>query len=77
MEQLEYIPFQLPEDIELAIRSFMKNLNLNFGGIDLALVDGKYYFIEVNPTGEWGWLEIKTGMNISETIKNALGENIC
>lgn len=55
----------------------MKNLNLNFGGIDLALVDGKYYFIEVNPTGEWGWLEIKTGMNISETIKNALGENIC
>ena len=76
-EELEYIPFQLPEDVELAIRSLMKNLNLNFGGIDLALVDGKYYFIEVNPTGEWGWLEIKTGINISETIKNALGENIC
>ena len=41
------------------------------------IVNEKYYFIEVNPTGEWGWLEVKTGMNISETIRKALGEEIC
>ena len=50
----------------------MNRLHLNFGGIDLAYVDGEYYFIEVNPTGEWGWLEVKTGMNISEQIKKLL-----
>lgn len=27
-----------------------------FGGVDLALVNEDYFFIEVNPTGEWGWL---------------------
>ena len=76
-EELEYIPFQLPADVEAAIYKLMKKLDLNFGGIDLAIVNEKYYFIEVNPTGEWGWLEVKTGMNISETIKKALGEEIC
>lgn len=77
-EELEYIPFQLPVYIEDALCKLMKKLNLNFGGIDLAIVSEEYYFIEVNPTGEWGWLEVKTGINISENIKKALcGEKIC
>lgn len=77
-EELEYIPFQLPKYVENAIHKLMKKLELNFGGIDLAIVSGKYYFIEVNPTGEWGWLEVKTGTNISKTIKRALaGDRVC
>ena len=50
-EELEYIPFQLPTYVENAIHKLMKKLELNFGGIDLAIVSGEYYFIEVNPTG--------------------------
>ena len=46
--------------------------NVIVGGIDLAYVDGEYYFIEVNPTGEWGWLEVKTGIQISMHIKKFL-----
>lgn len=71
-EQLEYIPFDLPENVLNSINRLMKKLNLNFGGIDLAYADGEYYFIEVNPTGEWGWLEIKTGMKISSEIEATL-----
>ena len=77
-EELEYIPFQLPTYVENAIHKLMKKLELNFGGIDLAIVSGEYYFIEVTPTGEWGWLEVKTGTNISKTIKRALaGDRVC
>lgn len=77
-EELEYIPFQLPTYVENAIHKLMKKLELNFGGIDLAIVSGEYFFIEVNPTGEWGWLEVKTGTNISKTIKRALaGDRVC
>ena len=77
-EELEYIPFQLPTYVENAIHKLMKKLELNFGGIDLAIVSGEYYFIEVNPTGERGWLEVKTGTNISKTIKRALaGDKVC
>lgn len=71
-EKLEYVPFDLPEKEKNQIEEMMNNLELNFGGIDLAIVDGKYYFIEVNPTGEWGWLENNTGCEISTAIANAL-----
>lgn len=71
-EQLDYVPFKLPEDVKSSINQLMNKLNLKFGGIDLAYVNGEYYFIEVNPTGEWGWLEVNTGMEISWTIAMAL-----
>lgn len=71
-EQLDYVTFGLPDNVKSSICRLMNNLNLNFGGIDLAFVDDDYYFIEVNPTGEWGWLEVKTGMEISKAIEEAL-----
>lgn len=67
-EKLQYIPIDLPNDIELKIRAYMKKLGLIFGGIDLALCDKKYYFIEVNPTGEWSWLMKSTGYQLDKSI---------
>lgn len=67
-EELNYIPIDLPSEIKQKILSLMKELNLAFGGVDLALVDGKYYFIEVNPTGEWGWLVSTTSLPIDKAI---------
>jgi Glutathione synthase/Ribosomal protein S6 modification enzyme (glutaminyl transferase) len=55
-ELLKYTPIKLPETVVESIQKTMKSLGLKFGGMDLAVVDDKYYFIEVNPTGEWGWL---------------------
>ena len=46
-----YIPFILPKKIEESLIRIMNKLHLLFGGIDLAIVNDKYYFIEVNPTG--------------------------
>lgn len=71
-EKLDYVPFSLPETEKNKIVKMMNRLDLNFGGIDLAFVNGEYYFIEVNPTGEWGWLESNTGCEISKTIASAL-----
>ncbi len=36
--------------------------------MDLILHNGIYYFIEVNPTGEWAWLVNKTGLRIDKAI---------
>ncbi len=67
-DNLDYIPVELPHTINEQILMLMEHLNLSFGGIDLALVDGTYYFIEVNPTGEWGWLALTAGLPIDRTI---------
>lgn len=70
--EIEYSLFQLPDEILGYIDDMMKKLGLNFGGIDLAFSKGEYYFIEVNPTGEWGWLQNQAGLKISQAIKDAL-----
>lgn len=48
----------LPANIEDGIRGFMRELNLQYGRLDfLRTADGRYHFLEVNPNGEWGWLD--------------------
>jgi len=32
-------------------------LGLTYGAIDLAVSGDTVHFIEINPTGEWGWLD--------------------
>ncbi len=67
-QNLVYSPCDLPEELTKSLVKLMDDLGLNFGGIDLAFSKGEYYFIEVNPTGEWGWLVKTAGFPIAETI---------
>lgn len=60
---------ELPLGIEAKIRSLMKKFGLVFGAIDLILTpDGRWVFLEVNPAGQWHWIETITGMPISRAI---------
>ena len=71
-DNLEYTPVELPQIINEKLIRLMKKLELSFGGVDLAFSDGKYYFIEINPTGEWGWLKTCTGIPIDNAIVDYL-----
>lgn len=55
-ESLTYQDVKLPEEIERSCVSLTQSLGLAFGAIDLILTKDGYHFIEINPTGEWGWL---------------------
>ncbi len=71
-EDLQYIPETLPNDISNNILKLMNKLGLLFGGVDLAFSDGQYYFIEINPTGEWGWLSQYSAIPLEKAIVNEL-----
>lgn len=71
-EFLQYKPELLPDDISNSIMKLMNELGLLFGGVDLAFSNGKYYFIEVNPTGEWGWLSQYGAIPLEKAIVNEL-----
>ena len=59
----------LPEEIATACQRLMKALNLRFGAVDLVLApNGQYYFLEINPNGQWLWLEDKLGFPITNKI---------
>ncbi|NEQ08158.1 MAG: MvdD family ATP-grasp ribosomal peptide maturase [Moorea sp. SIO4E2] len=50
--------YDLPEDIEKKLLKLMAYFGLNYGAIDIILTpDGRYVFLEVNPVGEFFWLE--------------------
>lgn len=71
-DELQYIPIDIPKEIKNKICKLMEKLHLNFGGIDFALVDGTYYFIEINPTGEWGWLVSTSKLPIDKAIVDSI-----
>ncbi|MBD2496627.1 MvdD family ATP-grasp ribosomal peptide maturase [Nostoc sp. FACHB-280] len=52
-------PYDLPEDIEKKLLTLMAEFGLNYGAIDIIVTpDGRYVFLEVNPVGEFFWMEI-------------------
>lgn len=55
-ESLQYDDVNLPEPINSSCLALARKLSLEFAAIDLLETEGEYYFLEVNPTGEWGWL---------------------
>ena len=73
---LVYKEINLPKDIATKILKLMKQLGLVFGGVDLAVMDNKYYFIEVNPTGEWGWLSSGSDIPVDKAIVDELTNEV-
>ncbi len=58
----------LPTSIQNKCLLMMKKLELNFGAFDFIVRNNQYYFLEVNPNGQWLWLEEEVGLNISQAI---------
>lgn len=76
-DTIDFIAFKLPDSVEIQCVNLVKSLGLAFGGIDLIESRGKYYFIEVNPTGEWAWLINTANLRIYEGICDYLeGKNV-
>ena len=50
---LHWVVYSLPVEIEQKICSFMDIANLNTGSLDLLKTDEGYYFLEVNPVGQY------------------------
>ena len=66
---LKHTKIKLPSDISEKCINITKSFNLNFSAIDLILSkDNEYYFLEINPNGQWAWIEEKTGYPIRDTI---------
>lgn len=60
---------QLPDEVAQLCKKLVTQLGLKFGAIDLALTNNEdYIFFEINPNGEWLWLEDQLKFPIAERI---------
>jgi ATP-grasp ribosomal peptide maturase len=55
---LTYEPTELPGDVQDKALDLMARLGLRFGAFDfLVRHDGTYVYLEVNPNGQWAWVD--------------------
>ncbi|MEM7310256.1 MAG: MvdC/MvdD family ATP grasp protein [Planctomycetota bacterium] len=65
--------FELPADLERRVLALQDVLGLNYGAADFILTpEGRFVFLEVNPVGEFFWLERVPGFPLSEAIADVL-----
>lgn len=64
------IPIVLPNDLKRKLKKLLKILDINSGSIDLILEkdSNKYYFLEINPVGQYGGLSTKGNFYIEKLI---------
>jgi glutathione synthase/RimK-type ligase-like ATP-grasp enzyme len=63
----------LPAAVEGACVALVRGLGLRYGAIDLLLdAEGGYHFLEINPNGQWLWLEMITRLPIASAIADLL-----
>lgn len=66
---------ELPDDVAARLLAFMREFGLSYGAADFIVTpDGRYVFLEVNPNGQYGWVENMTGMPIGNAIADHLME---
>ena len=63
----------LPHDIEQRCVRLVQALGLSYGAIDMVLTpEGRYVFLEINPNGQFLWIEQLTGLPISDAVADWL-----
>lgn len=68
-----YTPVEVPVPIRDGVKKMMKSMKLVYGAFDFGLTaDGAWIFFEVNPTGEFAWLETECGWPLRDALIDTL-----
>lgn len=70
---LTYAVVGLPGRMEKALLAYLAHFGLRSGSFDQAVGrDGGLWWLELNPNGQWGWLEEATGLAMSAAFTELL-----
>jgi hypothetical protein len=71
-----YRPHQLPAEVERKLLAVMRVLGLSYATIDMRIdAQGDYVFLELNPQGQYLYVEILTGQPITRALVDLLIAN--
>jgi glutathione synthase/RimK-type ligase-like ATP-grasp enzyme len=73
LQRTPHFPHDLPPEEERRCVRLVERLGLCYGAIDMVVTpEGRYVFLEINPNGQYLWIEELTGLPISEAICDLL-----
>jgi biotin carboxylase len=62
-----------PEQVTTGIRRLMDSFSLVYGALDFVITpDGEWVFLEINPTGQYGFIEHATGAPLTAQLADLL-----
>jgi len=68
--------FELPHEVEASLHRVMESFGLNFASLDMIVTpEGEFVFLELNPNGQWLWLEYELGLPLVATMADLLTTN--
>jgi len=74
-QSLSYERIPLPTAVEHGIRAVMRDLGLVYGAFDFVITpDDEWIFLEVNPGGQFGFLEDMTDAPLTATLADLLAQ---
>ncbi len=72
-DELRYEVRETPDAVRSGVVTYLRAFGLVFGAFDFSVTpDGRWWFLECNPAGQWGWLAEETGLPIAEAIAEEL-----
>lgn len=64
-----HIAIKPPLEIQERVTNLLHKLGLSYGALDFIVTpSGEWYFLEINSTGQWLWIEDLTSLSISDSI---------
>ncbi|SEC64789.1 ATP-GRASP peptide maturase, grasp-with-spasm system [Tenacibaculum sp. MAR_2009_124] len=67
------VPYKLPSEIERKLHLLMQKIGRNCGSIDMMVSsENKYYFLEINPGGQFGMVSYPCNYHLEEKIAEYL-----
>ena len=72
---VEKTPIELPSDLDAKLIALLRAFGLHYGAFDLIVTpDGRHVFLEVNPAGQYLWVEAQTKLPITAAIADELSQ---
>lgn len=60
---------EIPDKVESQLLDLVGRLGLRYGAVDMRLTpDGKYVLLEINPAGQFRYIEAATGQPMTATM---------
>lgn len=73
MEGVTYRAAKPPARVARAVRRLVSSYGLRFGALDFVVdAAGTWYFLELNPNGQWAWLDLVGGADFAGQFCRAL-----
>lgn len=70
-DQIKLNPITLDRDLQEKCIALVESLGLIYGSIDFVRYKNQWFFLELNPSGEWGWLQY-AGLPLADSIIDLL-----